>query len=120
MNRFLSSKWTKAVLFLLALVPLGVLLWWCWEAYSTGDFTEYVTANPIEFITHYTGDWTIRFLCITLCDHAAADAAQPSADHPLPPDDGTVRVLLRQPAFHRRGCGWIRGKTRFPPYGKTS
>ena len=23
-------------------------------------------ANPIEFITHWTGDWTIRFLCITL------------------------------------------------------
>ena len=23
-------------------------------------------ANPIEFVTHWTGDWTIRFLCITL------------------------------------------------------
>lgn len=66
MNRFLSSKWTKAVLFLLALVPLGVLLWLGWQANSTGDFTKYVTANPIEYITHYTGDWTIRFICITL------------------------------------------------------
>jgi methionine sulfoxide reductase heme-binding subunit len=67
MNRFLSSKWTKVVLFLLCLVPLGVLLWLCWEAYQSSDPTEYVTANPIEYITHYTGDWTIRFLCITLC-----------------------------------------------------
>jgi len=66
MNRFLSSKWTKAVLFLLALVPLGVLLWFVWQAYSTNDPTTYLTANPIEYITHFTGDWTIRFLCFTL------------------------------------------------------
>jgi methionine sulfoxide reductase heme-binding subunit len=67
MNRFLSSKWTKVAVFLLALVPLGVLLWLIWEAYSTGDFIDYVSANPIEYITHYTGDWTIRFICFTLC-----------------------------------------------------
>jgi sulfoxide reductase heme-binding subunit YedZ len=67
MNRFLSSKWTKAGVFVLSLVPLAVLLWWCWEAYSTGDPTPYVSANPIEYITHYTGDWTIRYICFTLC-----------------------------------------------------
>ena len=67
MNRFLSSKWTKVVLFPLCLVPLGILLWRCWEAYQTGNPTDYVSANPIEYITHYTGDWTIRFICFTLC-----------------------------------------------------
>jgi sulfoxide reductase heme-binding subunit YedZ len=67
MNRFLASKWTKVALFLLALVPLGVLLWLCWQAYTTSNPTDYVTANPIEYITHYTGDWTIRFVCFTLC-----------------------------------------------------
>ena len=67
MNRFLSSKWTKLALFLLSLVPFGVLLWLVWQAYSTGNPTEYVSANPIEYITHYTGDWTIRFICFTLC-----------------------------------------------------
>jgi len=67
MNRFLSSKWTKLVLFLLSLVPFGILLWLCWEAYRSSDFVPYVTANPIEYITHYTGDWTIRFICFTLC-----------------------------------------------------
>ena len=54
-------------MFLLALVPLSVLLWWCWEVYRGGDPTQYLSANPIEYITHYTGDWTIRFICFTLC-----------------------------------------------------
>jgi methionine sulfoxide reductase heme-binding subunit len=67
MNRFLSSKWTKLALFLLSLVPFGILLWRVWQANSTGNATDYVTANPSEYITHYTGDWTIRFICFTLC-----------------------------------------------------
>jgi sulfoxide reductase heme-binding subunit YedZ len=54
----LSSKWTKAVLFLLSLVPLAYLVW--------RAFQGKLTANPIEYITHFTGDWTIRFLMITL------------------------------------------------------
>ena len=39
-------------------VPLAVL---AWKA-AQGD----LGANPIEVITHATGDWTLRFLCITL------------------------------------------------------
>jgi sulfoxide reductase heme-binding subunit YedZ len=58
MNRLLASKWTKRVLFCLCLVPLA---WLGWRGYQ-GD----LTANPIEYITHYTGDWAIRFLLITL------------------------------------------------------
>jgi len=67
MNRFLSSPWTKAGLFVLALVPAAVLVWLGYQASTSDDPTQYVTANPIEYITHYTGDWTIRFLCFTLC-----------------------------------------------------
>ncbi|MGC1657887.1 MAG: protein-methionine-sulfoxide reductase heme-binding subunit MsrQ [Candidatus Acidiferrales bacterium] len=59
MNSILTSKWTKVVVFLLCLVPLGVLIWRGFQ----GD----LTANPIEFVEHWTGDWTIRFLIITLC-----------------------------------------------------
>ena len=59
MKKVLSNRWTKVVLFLLCLVPLA---WLGWFAYR-----QELTANPIEFITHYTGDWTIRFLLITLC-----------------------------------------------------
>jgi len=45
--------------FLLCLLPLATL---GWQALH-GE----LTANPIEFITHTTGDWTLRFLVITLC-----------------------------------------------------
>ncbi|MFY9530011.1 MAG: protein-methionine-sulfoxide reductase heme-binding subunit MsrQ [Candidatus Acidiferrales bacterium] len=58
MNSILTNKWTKVLVFALCLVPLGVLVWQALH----GD----LTANPIEFITHTTGDWTLRFLVITL------------------------------------------------------
>jgi methionine sulfoxide reductase heme-binding subunit len=58
MNSILTSKRTKVFVFALCLVPLGVLVWRALH----GD----LTANPIEFITHTTGDWTLRFLVITL------------------------------------------------------
>jgi sulfoxide reductase heme-binding subunit YedZ len=52
------SKWTKAAVFLASLVPFEILLW--------RGFHNDLTANPIEFITHWTGDWTMRFLILTL------------------------------------------------------
>jgi sulfoxide reductase heme-binding subunit YedZ len=58
MTAILTSKWTKVVVFLLCLVPLGLLIW---RAIHSD-----LTANPIEYITHRTGDWTLRFLVITL------------------------------------------------------
>jgi methionine sulfoxide reductase heme-binding subunit len=58
MKQIWLSKWTKVLLFLLCLVPFVHLLW---RIYRSD-----LTANPIEFITHQTGDWTIRFLMITL------------------------------------------------------
>lgn len=59
LNSVLTSKWTKVALFLACLVPLGGLVWRA----TQGD----LTANPIEFVEHWTGDWTMRFLIITLC-----------------------------------------------------
>ena len=47
----------KAVIFLLALVPFGRMVW---LTYS-GQLVE-----PLEFITRGTGDWTLYFLCIGL------------------------------------------------------
>jgi len=35
-------------------------------------------ANPIEFITHATGDWTLRFLAITLAVTPPAQTAAPA------------------------------------------
>lgn len=74
LNRILSSKWTKGVVFLLGLSPLLVLLWFVYQL----D----LTANPLEYITHYTGDWTLRFFMITL-------AVTP------------LRVMLNRPAVTR-------------------
>jgi methionine sulfoxide reductase heme-binding subunit len=45
----------KAVVFVLALAPIARI------ALLAGD-----KANPIEFITRGTGDWTLYFLCFTL------------------------------------------------------
>jgi sulfoxide reductase heme-binding subunit YedZ len=49
---------SKILLFIACLAPLGRLAWRAWD--------QNLTANPIEFITHFTGDWTIRFLALTL------------------------------------------------------
>lgn len=58
MKKVWLSGWTKALLFVLCLVPVGYLVW--------RGYRQDLTANPIEFITHTTGDWTLRFLLITL------------------------------------------------------
>jgi len=58
MNAILTSKWTKVAVFVSCLVPLGILV--------REGFTGGLGANPVEFIEHATGDWTIRFLAITL------------------------------------------------------
>lgn len=54
----MKLKLFKVAVFLAALIPLALL---GLKAYR-GD----LGANPIEVITHSTGDWTIRFLLITL------------------------------------------------------
>jgi sulfoxide reductase heme-binding subunit YedZ len=54
----LKYRATKILVFALCLVPLSWLGWRGWN--------QDLTANPIEFITHYTGDWTIRLIVATL------------------------------------------------------
>jgi len=58
MNTLLARKWMKLPVFVLCLVPLGLLLW--------NFYRDELGANPIEYITRATGDWTLRFLLITL------------------------------------------------------
>ena len=70
----LSSKWTKIPVFFFCLAPLGWLVW--------DGVHHRLGANPIEFITHVTGEWTLIFLLITLTVTPA-------------------RKLLRQPALIR-------------------
>jgi methionine sulfoxide reductase heme-binding subunit len=58
MNSILTSKWTKVVVFLVCLIPAGLLI--------RAVFTGGLGANPTQFLEHATGDWTLRFLAITL------------------------------------------------------
>ena len=51
-------RWFKPVVFLACLGPLARLGW--------KGYAGLLGANPIEVITHATGDWTLRFLLITL------------------------------------------------------
>jgi sulfoxide reductase heme-binding subunit YedZ len=52
---------TKPVVFLLALVPLGILLLRAFELAGLG-----VGANPIEALLHELGRWGLKFLLLTL------------------------------------------------------
>jgi methionine sulfoxide reductase heme-binding subunit len=54
----LSSKWTKLFVFLVCLAPFTELVW---RVFHSG-----LGANPVEFVQHATGDWTLRFLIFTL------------------------------------------------------
>ena len=51
-------RWFKPLVFLACLGPLARL---AWKAYANR-----LGANPIEVITHSTGDWTLIFLLVTL------------------------------------------------------
>lgn len=54
----MKLRFTKIAIFLAALVPLERLVW---KALHDG-----LGANPIEFITHSTGDWTLICVLSTL------------------------------------------------------
>jgi sulfoxide reductase heme-binding subunit YedZ len=64
-GNILGSRWTKVVVFAAGLLPLALLAWPLWLLATTG-YSPALGANPVEYITHYTGTWTIRFLLITL------------------------------------------------------
>jgi len=59
LRTFLSSKWTKRVVFFLCLVPFLLLV--------LQSVTGNLGINPVETLQHTTGDWTLRFLILTLC-----------------------------------------------------
>lgn len=61
-------RWIKVAVFAACLAPLAVLLWRFFGS-TPQDMSTWglgLGANPIEKITHATGDWTLRFLLITL------------------------------------------------------
>jgi sulfoxide reductase heme-binding subunit YedZ len=77
MNSLLSKKWMKIPVFLLCLVPAALLVlaafhdglgaYFGWTiTLSSVDASATLGANPVQFIQHSTGDWTLIFLIITL------------------------------------------------------
>ena len=58
MNRLLQAAAAKPLLFMLCLLPLAALLW--------GAVANTLGPNPAEALIRSTGDWTLRFLCLTL------------------------------------------------------
>lgn len=57
-QRLLLHPASKPLLFLLSLGPFGALLW--------GAIADTLGANPAEALIRGTGEWTLRFLCLTL------------------------------------------------------
>jgi len=58
LQRALLHAAVKPLVFLLALGPFGLLAW--------GAVSNTLGANPAEALIRGTGDWTLRFLCLTL------------------------------------------------------
>ena len=57
-NRWLSARAAKPLLFLCALLPMG------WPLF--GAITGQLGPNPAEALVRSSGDWTLRFLCVAL------------------------------------------------------
>lgn len=58
-----QQKWllhpaAKPILFAICLLPFAWLFY--------GAFTNNLGANPAEYLIRACGDWTLRFLCLTL------------------------------------------------------
>ncbi len=58
MNKLLLHPAAKPLVFVLCLLPLAWLVW--------GAVADTLGANPAEALIRSSGDWTLRFLCITL------------------------------------------------------
>lgn len=57
-GRALVHPLAKPAVFVLAILPLAWLVW--------GAATDKLGANPAEYLERSLGDWTLRFLCLTL------------------------------------------------------
>lgn len=58
LTRWLFGRWAQPMVIALSLLPLAWLLW--------AAFTDQLGANPAEALIRASGDWALRFLCLTL------------------------------------------------------
>jgi len=57
-KKLLLNPWTRRVIFAACLIPALLLV--------VRGFQGNLSANPVEFLEHKTGDWALRMLLITL------------------------------------------------------
>jgi len=57
-HRHANKRWLKPTVFVLCLIPFAFLAWQV--------FSGKAGANPIEFIEQKTGEWSLRFLLLSL------------------------------------------------------
>jgi methionine sulfoxide reductase heme-binding subunit len=57
-SAWLARPWVQPLVLLLALLPFASLAW--------GAVHDTLGANPAETLIRATGDWALRFLCLTL------------------------------------------------------
>lgn len=62
----LISRWSKPVLFLACLSPFLYVAWPLFAFLIWQTEPTRFGANPVEYVQHFTGDWTLRFLLIAL------------------------------------------------------
>ena len=58
LRALLGKPQTKLVIFTIAALPFCYLVW--------GAFNDALGANPAEYLIRSTGEWALRFLCLTL------------------------------------------------------
>lgn len=58
LRALLGKPQTKPVIFTIAALPFCYLVW--------GAFNDALGANPAEYLIRSTGEWALRFLCLTL------------------------------------------------------
>ena len=59
-----NMRWIKLGVFVVCLLPLARLGWQLYN--QLNGLPDDLGANPLEYLTHATGDWTIRFILLTL------------------------------------------------------
>ena len=91
MNALLSHRAAKPLLFVLALRPFARLLY--------GALTDGLGANPAEALMRGTGDWVLRFLCLTLAVTPLRQMDRLDALARLRRMLGPVHLLLRAAAL---------------------
>ena len=101
MNKLLLHPAAKPLVFGLSLLPFALLLW--------GAVANTLGANPAEALIRGTGDWVLRFLCITL----AVTPLRESFKLPVPGRVPEPRAVQRARETLNKAphCVWVCGNS---------